>query len=335
MSPSVQILSSGFLDGLFFQSPSFPKPYSFLAPTDSPSDSTSSAPTLAQPKSTLIGSTTTDTHADLPSGAPSIAQSRTAAKDESFPELKMVGDNGFPSDAFPLGMCEGDCDRDRDCEDDLVCIMRDGEEEVPNCRGADSFANKDFCTDPNTQEPWSGNDSSYRFRLRLSWKPEYFWQETHDQTWWCMECASCDGYTTGDGEEQNCLSPGNSTLSCEEGHNIWIRKCKEHDYQFNIIKNEGSGDQIRLNGTNLCLSTVNNRYLEVRYCDNTSSRQLFKPIEDISEFEIRPFYQSTWTLRESKCLSQQHHPKDTEVVALHNCQTALNHETMFWEEYHR
>jgi hypothetical protein len=28
---------------------------------------------------------------------------------------KIVGDNGVPSSAFPLGECEGDCDKDSDC----------------------------------------------------------------------------------------------------------------------------------------------------------------------------------------------------------------------------
>ena len=31
-------------------------------------------------------------------------------------QLVLMGDNGSPSTAFPLGQCQGDCDSDSDCE---------------------------------------------------------------------------------------------------------------------------------------------------------------------------------------------------------------------------
>ena len=40
------------------------------------------------------------------------------------------GKNGFPEGAFPLGMCEGDCDTNEDCDGRLVCFQRDGLEPV-------------------------------------------------------------------------------------------------------------------------------------------------------------------------------------------------------------
>jgi hypothetical protein len=175
------------------------------------------------------------------------------------------------------------------------------------------------------------------FQLRLYWESDYFWQETHQETWWCMECTKCNEYSLGDGPNHGCVVPGNTGSSCQEGHMIWIRRCKDdrRDYKFNILKNSGSGDQVRVEDTNLCLSTVNNRYLELKTCNKNSSRQLFKPITNIHKFELRPYHQRNWSISDAQCLSQLHHPKDKELVGLHQCQTARNHETLFWEEYFR
>jgi hypothetical protein len=152
-----------------------------------------------------------------------------------------------------------------------------------------------------------------------------------------MECTKCNEYSLGDGPNHGCVVPGNTGSSCQEGHMIWIRRCKDdrRDYKFNILKNSGSGDQVRVEDTNLCLSTVNNRYLELKTCNKNSSRQLFKPITNIHKFELRPYHQRNWSISDAQCLSQLHHPKDKELVGLHQCQTARNHETLFWEEYFR
>jgi hypothetical protein len=192
-------------------------------------------------------------------------------------------------------------------------------------------------TDAPSQAPSWGPRVSQDFQLRLHWESSYFWQETFEETWWCMECASCDGYTIGDGWEADCETPGPGPGSCREGQSVWIRECKDKRrfYSFVIISNYNSGDQIKVHDTNLCLSTVRNKYLELRNCDNKLSNQLFAPIYDIGKFELRPYDQRLLSLKQAKCLSQLHHPKDKEVVGLHQCETNYNHETNFWEEYHR
>jgi hypothetical protein len=188
-----------------------------------------------------------------------------------------------------------------------------------------------------TRQPTPQPTRESSFQLRLYWESKYFWQETHRETWWCMECTKCNEYSLGDGPNHGCVVPGNTGSSCQEGHMIWIRKCKDNsrDYKFNILKNSGSGDQVRVEDTNLCLSTVRNRYLELKTCDKNSSRQLFKPITNIHKFELRPYSQRNWSISDAQCLSQLHHPKDKELVGLHQCETARNHETLFWEEYLR
>jgi hypothetical protein len=60
----------------------------------------------------------------------------------SFPEyspLEMSTD-------FPLGLCQGDCDRSSDCAEGLVCFQRNEGEEVPGCAGGIEDTSKtDYC----------------------------------------------------------------------------------------------------------------------------------------------------------------------------------------------
>lgn len=61
--------------------------------------------------------------------------------------LWKTGDNGSPAESFPLGKCDGDCDRDSDCAEGLLCFQRWGTEEVPGCEGLGENG-KDYCYDP-------------------------------------------------------------------------------------------------------------------------------------------------------------------------------------------
>ena len=249
--------------------------------------------------------------------------------------LIRVGNNGSPSSVFPLGMCQGDCDNDEECGGRLICIERRGGEDVPGCAGFDS-GGTDYCTDPELLRDNIGvprNSPDYKFQIRLFWSKEYFWQETTKETWWCMECTKCDEFSLGDGPNHGCITKP----SCSDGDNIWIRKCFGHNrnHKFNVVRNSGTGDQIRVDGTNLCFSTVNNNYLELRPCDRNNSRQLWKRIGDLNRFELRPYHQRDWNWKQAKCITQLHHPKDKELVGLHQCRVAHVHETGFWEEYDR
>lgn len=80
-------------------------------------------------------------------------------------DRKLVRVMGFgatpPSNMFPLGLCEGDCDNDTDCEGSLVCYQRDKFEDAPGCDGGTTFgADTDFCApaigsapEPSTDAP--------------------------------------------------------------------------------------------------------------------------------------------------------------------------------------
>ena len=63
--------------------------------------------------------------------------------------LLYVGNNGEPSDVFPLGLCQGDCDNDGECAGGLECFQRSDQTPVPGCvgKGADRA---DYCYDPES-----------------------------------------------------------------------------------------------------------------------------------------------------------------------------------------
>jgi len=69
-----------------------------------------------------------------------------------LPLFKIVGQDG--DDVFPLQLCEGDCDRDDDCAEGLVCMKRNiDDRDVPGCSGIDTQGN-DFCViDTSTPSP--------------------------------------------------------------------------------------------------------------------------------------------------------------------------------------
>ncbi|EEC48151.1 frustulin 5, partial [Phaeodactylum tricornutum CCAP 1055/1] len=102
-------------------------------PTSSPVTKPTSSP-VAKPTSSPVAMPTSSPVATPTAGGPSVV---------------VVGDNGTPSSAFPLKICQGDCDKDSDCEGSLKCFMRDGGEAVPGCSGGEDVASRaDFCYDP-------------------------------------------------------------------------------------------------------------------------------------------------------------------------------------------
>lgn len=64
------------------------------------------------------------------------------ADDVEYPQL-MFGEN---SDEL-LADCRGDCDSDDECETGLICVQRNGYEEMPGCAGEPSW-NTDYCLNP-------------------------------------------------------------------------------------------------------------------------------------------------------------------------------------------
>eukprot|EP00581_Thalassiosira_minuscula_P013152 CAMPEP_0183729502 /NCGR_PEP_ID=MMETSP0737-20130205/30475_1 /TAXON_ID=385413 /ORGANISM="Thalassiosira miniscula, Strain CCMP1093" /LENGTH=487 /DNA_ID=CAMNT_0025961705 /DNA_START=130 /DNA_END=1590 /DNA_ORIENTATION=- len=104
------------------------------SPTSSPTSiSTSASPTSAPTTApTLPPSQNTTQPATTSNGRPQTNN------------LVDIGNDGSPSTAFPLSLCQGDCDNDDDCEGSAVCFKRDTNEAVPGCSGVGSWGT-DYC----------------------------------------------------------------------------------------------------------------------------------------------------------------------------------------------
>jgi len=61
--------------------------------------------------------------------------------------IDYIGNNGKPTNSFPLSECMGDCDNNEECSSGLICYQRNGKNEaVPGCLGGeDDDGTSDYC----------------------------------------------------------------------------------------------------------------------------------------------------------------------------------------------
>lgn len=137
--------------------------------TTSPSVTQTSGPTKTPTPKPTVGPTRVPSQAPTSSATPKPSKAPTespslqptaatsTAPTGLYPALAMVS-NG----AGDLGLCEADCDSDAQCQEGLICHVRDaGSTEVPGCSGnADLIgdAGEDFCILPPLQI--HGNDNN-------------------------------------------------------------------------------------------------------------------------------------------------------------------------------
>jgi len=74
-----------------------------------------------------------------------------AKENDEMPMLEIVGQDG--KGAFPLGLCQGDCDNDDECQEGLVCLERNPGDPVPGCAGDNLDSTTDFCVAAETEVP--------------------------------------------------------------------------------------------------------------------------------------------------------------------------------------
>jgi len=82
-----------------------------------------------------------------PTNIPTKLQTPSPTKEPTHPPipyLAYVGDNGEPAGVFPLKLCEGDCDKNSECDEGLQCFRRGGFDAVPGCDGRGE-SGKDYC----------------------------------------------------------------------------------------------------------------------------------------------------------------------------------------------
>ena len=237
--------------------------------------------------------------------------------------VKTVGNNGNPKSAFPLSLCEGDCDSDADCDGDLVCFKRDGGEAVPGCSGGtEALGPSDFCIDtssdkePSTPSPTQApidppppTATAESFRLKLYWEPGYFWQEERIHRKWCMKCRN----------------------GCRPGNRVHIVDCAKNPTKWTFLKLDNDEIQVRVKNENLCLEREGRR-ISLRICKHSILRQRWFASDGSlapgERFEISP------RGRPKMCITQRHHPKHGEEIQLEpTLRTRRYSDTSYWNMY--
>ena len=125
-----------------------PQPLPTSAPVKSPvSESPSSSPTKSP-----VSESPTSSPSKQPTQAPQPAPTSSPTQ-APLPIVELVG-NGPTTAVFPLDVCQADCDTNADCQGDMICFQRRGDEHVPGCNndGIFGLANgiltlptEDFC----------------------------------------------------------------------------------------------------------------------------------------------------------------------------------------------
>jgi len=187
-------------------------------------------------------------------------------------------------------------------------------------------------------------DPNHAFKMRLFWQRGFYWQESFQEVWHCVECTKCTEYGAGDGWEHGCVEyPNGDSSFCQEGDMFWIMGCLEgQGARFNVLENPGSGHQIRIDGTNLCMGRGapdadtgewKRRLMQAVKCNREDVNQLWAPFPSLSKFELRPLEHAGRSEEDAECVSQLHHPKNEEVISMHGCKLSRIYETRYWEEY--
>jgi hypothetical protein len=262
------------------------------------------------------------------SGSPQGQLQRAAQ--QGYPSLDVLGNNGSPASVYPLGLCQGDCDDDDDCEGDLVCFQRSaGGGGVPGCQGSDSKG-LDYCVNPqapngDTQDDYNQDDGSGNnvnpttsyidpagdSLFKMHWEPNYFWQEEEAERRWCIQCNGND--------------PGS-----------WARivDCDSGDATRLLFERQSSSNdfRIRVSGGDLCLRlpVSNMDYSNFERCDD-SDEQLWRGSSG-NAFGSGPFQISPAT-QPGNCLTQTHHPKRHERLWVATCEYAEDNDTSLWGRY--
>ena len=81
----------------------------------------------------------------------------------------------------------------------MICYDRstsDDKSIIPGCIGGENdTTHGNYCVDPKDLPPSSPlslgmqqQQQQLPFKLRLYWEDGYYWQESYDETFWCMAC---------------------------------------------------------------------------------------------------------------------------------------------------
>lgn len=227
-----------------------------------------------------------------------------------------------------FGPCGGDCDKDSDCKNGLICNQRDRGDPIPAGCSGNVNGQKDFCIDPHNLHREVDPDTlpyTPKFRLKLYWQEGYMWQDESFERKWCVMRDYRGQPGTG-----KCWY-GLDSLSCNPEH-TYTAKCnndERQEWQFEYVND--SEAIIKVPGENRCMMRQGIEIV-LRPCNSANHLQRFFAIRGGLEDYRFELSQKTAT---RFCLNQAHHPKPGEVIAMYPCARTRSpdHMTSWWEKY--
>ncbi|CAB9527248.1 expressed unknown protein [Seminavis robusta] len=228
-----------------------------------------------------------------------------------------------------MGVCQGDCNTDSDCQSGLICYQRNSGEPIPQGCSGNINSPEDFCFDPHNLEDYSeeqdagGGSLTNPFHLKMYWEEGYTWQDETIERKWCV-MRDYNGYP-GRGK---CWY-GLDTRPCNPYH-VYTARCNNDDrqqWQFELVND--SEVLIKAYGLNYCLQRVGVE-IEMRICNSGLVTQRFFAIRGgFNEYR----FEISMKTSTRYCFNQAHHPKAGEVMAMYPCSRTRDpeHQTSWWE----
>jgi hypothetical protein len=176
------------------------------------------------------------------------------------------------------------------------------------------------------------------FTLKLYWEHGYNWQEEVMERPWCVECMKCTNITNNNILEL-CSDDDIVDPSCDWYSQLWVQPCDYVEGQpgnaiFQVVMTS-KGDMIQSSGSNLCLARLPPRFVVLDFCDTESENQRWAPLSLSSRFPLMPYYHHieddrSNQIEEPQCLTQQHHPRESEILRMESCSIAHKWNTGYW-----
>ena len=198
---------------------------------------------------------------------------------------------------------------------------------VPSTSSKPSWSNSPSSSP--TLTPTLKPTSLQKFRLRLHWQPGYYWQESRDESWFCLACVTCDNNIFN--------SSCDLQETCQEGMLLGLVGCEpgkggkisavDFVIKRNLFQKRYEGDMISLYKTDLCVARKG-RNVFLENCSGNKN-QLWVGFNPDKEFELQPAGKKG----SGKCLTQHHHPKRGERIFAEKCTTARKTTTSTWTTF--
>eukprot|EP00980_Cylindrotheca_fusiformis_P010040 scaffold2214_cov139-Cylindrotheca_fusiformis.AAC.37 len=187
-------------------------------------------------------------------------------------------------------------------------------------------------------------DPNHDFKLRLFWQKGYYWQESWEESWFCVECTKCDSYGVVRKVSRDALNSSgaisNSSFVIPRKMELTMAAKNEAMASRQIVEKgicfgstDAGTEAPSLTSLTMEIRACRKRLMKVVKCDKNDKSQQWAPIDSLSKFELRPFEDDGLTEDEAKCVSQLHHPKNEEILSMYDCKTIRIYETRYWEEY--